>query len=187
MKQWFIPGVLLIGLFAFSCKAISSDAAPASQITVQGHKLNLNGSGERSKFFTQVYVAYLYVSNTSDNAESIISADAPQLMRLKITSSMITAGLLNSSIKDGLKLSAGDDYAKYAAMLDEVMTKQDVPVNIDDQFDFLYEPGKGVRIFRNSEELGAVPGYQFKQILFGIWLGDSPIQGDLKEDLLEVQ
>ncbi|MCG8673246.1 MAG: chalcone isomerase family protein [Pseudomonadales bacterium] len=188
MKHWFILSIFTIALVGHTNIAQSSpnqDSESASRIVVQGKNLSLNGSGERSKFFTKVYVASLYLSNKSKNPEAIINADEPQLMRLKITSSLITPSLLNSSIKDGLKLSAGDDYDRYASMLDEVMMKNEVPVNINDQFDFFYLPGGGTYISRNGEELGVVPSYRFKQILFGIWLGKSPIQKDLKRSLLE--
>lgn len=170
---------------AIHAEAVTSEGCASSQeLALQGHKLCLNGQGERTKFFTTVYIANLFLSHNTNNATQILNAREPQLMRLKIISSFITPDLLRSSIKDGLKLSAGKDYEKYAAMLDQALAANNLVVDKGDQFDFFYIPDKGTYFYRNGEELGQMPSFSFKKVLFGIWLGEQPIQDDLKEDLL---
>ena len=48
-----------------------------------------------------------------------------------------------------------------------------------------YVPGEGTRISFNNEEIKTVPGLDFKQVLFGIWIGKKPVQADLKQKLLK--
>ena len=188
MNLWILITSLAIAPFIYFSAA---QAEPSEGVTLQpeilfsGHPLLLNGSGDRSKFFTNVYVASLYLTQTSSDANHIINQDQPQLMRLNITSSLITKNRLMSSIKEGLKLSAGSEYSKYAAMLDAVFNAQAIEVNDGDQFDFFYVPGEGTRISFNNEEIKTVPGLDFKQVLFGIWIGKKPVQADLKQKLLK--
>ncbi len=185
MKYWLLF-LALLAAPVLNANGKTNEGVPMQgQITLLGHELFLNGSGERSKFFTDVYVAGLYLPNTSPQAEAIIAANEPQLMRLNITSSIITKSMLMSSIKDGLKLSAGKQYKKYAAMLDEVFEVREFPVNDGDQFDFLYVPGEGTHVLYNNELVHVVPGFDFKQVLFGIWIGKKPVDPKLKQKLLK--
>lgn len=185
------PGIkrvsLILAITISACVGQVQATETANELVQKGHKLYLNGQGERSKFFTTVYIAALYVSQTSSDARQILNADAPQLMRLQITSSLITPERLNSSIKEGLRLSAGDQYERYAGMLDQALTENSLSVDHGDQFDFLYIPGECTYFSRNGKQLGCMPSFEFKQVLFGIWLGERPIQSDLKNDLLKPQ
>src|SRR5436309_2416077 len=47
-----------------------------------------------------------------------------------------------------------------------------------------YRPGTGVQIEIRGEAKGTVPGADFAQALFRIWLGPSPPNAGLKEGLL---
>ena len=41
-----------------------------------------------------------------------------------------------------------------------------------------------VYLYKNGEERGSFRGLEFKQALFGIWLGGNPADDDLKEGML---
>jgi hypothetical protein len=45
-------------------------------------------------------------------------------------------------------------------------------------------PGGGTSVALNGRELGVVPGDVFARVLFSIWLGDDPVDGELKRQLL---
>ena len=55
---------------------------------------------------------------------------------------------------------------------------------VNDYFDFINVPGKGVEIFKNGVQMGTIEGLAFKKALYGIWLGDKPAQADLKAQML---
>ena len=48
----------------------------------------------------------------------------------------------------------------------------------------IYVPEKGVLIYKNNKDMGIMPGLDFKQALFGIWLCNKPADKDLKKGML---
>ena len=53
-----------------------------------------------------------------------------------------------------------------------------------DQYRFDYVPGKGVSISKNEQQLGQIPGDDFKNALLEIWLGNHPADKNLKKGML---
>lgn len=153
-------------------------------LQVQQTSLVLNGAAVRSKYFMDVYVTGLYLPEKSHDAAAIMDADVVQSMQLHITSSRITRSRLIESIEDGIKLSAGDDFPRYRPMLDELWEALTFEVKLGDSFEFAYVPGTGTHFYRNGELLRVLPQFEFKQVLFGIWLGEKPVQKSVKQGLL---
>lgn len=153
-------------------------------VAVNGVSLALNGAGVRSKYFLDVYAVGLYLPEPSQNPAAIIRADETQRLRLVITSSHITRDRLTDSIEEGVRLSAGKDYPHYKPMLAELWAALTFEVRIGDVFEFTYVPRTGTTFTMNGKELRVLPDFQFKQVLFGIWLGDDPIQKSVKAALL---
>jgi hypothetical protein len=151
---------------------------------LRGKKLLLNGAGIRNKYFVDVYVAGLYLPEQNTSAESIISSKDFQSVRLVITSSRITRERLIEAITDGIRKSSGKDFARYEPMLGELWSAMTFEVKEGDVFDFNHVPDEGVHFVRNGSLLRVMTDFGFKKILFGIWLGDDPVQTTLKADLL---
>ena len=175
--------IMLSGLALF---AMASEKLPA-ELEVEGTTLVMNGEGVRNRFFMDIYTAGLYLNEKSDNAEGIIQEDEVQAVRLRITSSRVTRARFIDSIEEGLRKSAGDDFHRYEPFIDELreeMDAQDIQINVGDLFGFDYVPGEGTRILRNGEVMRVIEGLDFKQVLFGIYLGRDPIQDSLKHDML---
>ncbi|HMP05315.1 MAG TPA: chalcone isomerase family protein, partial [Lacipirellulaceae bacterium] len=63
--------------------------------------LALNGSGARTKYLMQMYVAGLYLPQPSRDAAGIIAANNPMAIRLEITSGMVTQEKLLESLREG--------------------------------------------------------------------------------------
>ena len=53
-----------------------------------------------------------------------------------------------------------------------------------DVFIFAYAPNTGVVVSKNSQQKGIVGGLEFKQALMGLWLGNNPVDGNLRTALL---
>ena len=49
---------------------------------------------------------------------------------------------------------------------------------------FRYEPGVGVSASHNGEELGSIAEPRFAALFWGVFFGEEPVNGDLKEGLL---
>lgn len=53
-----------------------------------------------------------------------------------------------------------------------------------DRYALSYTPGRGTELALNGDSLGMVPGADFAAAMFGIWLGDRPLDNSFKIDLL---
>ncbi|HEX4937111.1 MAG TPA: chalcone isomerase family protein [Candidatus Kapabacteria bacterium] len=182
---------LLLALILFTPLAAPAKARQiggidlADSIQVGKQQLVLNGAGVRNKFFMDVYVAGLYLSHASHDAATIVAADEVQSVRLVITSSQITRQRLLEAIDEGIHKSAGKDYPRYQPRMQELWDAITFEVKPGDIFAFTYIPGEGTHVSMNGKELRVLPEFDFKKVLFGIWLGPDPIQASLKRDMLD--
>ena len=53
-----------------------------------------------------------------------------------------------------------------------------------DRYSLTYLPERGTELALNGEPLGTMPGDEFASALFGIWLGEKPLDETLKKKLL---
>jgi hypothetical protein len=165
------------------CRTVGGIEMPDTR-TLQEQTLTLNGAGIRSKYFMEVYVAGLYLPEPSQDADAIVTADALQSMRLHIISSHITRSRLIDTIEEGIQQSSGKEFPRYKPMLNELWDALTFEVKVGDIFEFTYVPGKGTHFYRNGELLRVLPEFDFKKVLFGIWLGRNPVQDSLKRKLV---
>ena len=59
-----------------------------------------------------------------------------------------------------------------------------VAVKPGDRYSLTYIPGKGTTLARNGRAVGTIPGADFAAALFSIWVGDSPIDMNFRQQLL---
>ncbi|HMA67244.1 MAG TPA: chalcone isomerase family protein, partial [Desulfosalsimonadaceae bacterium] len=57
-------------------------------------------------------------------------------------------------------------------------------VQTGDRFEIRYLPGQGTRVRKNGEQKAEIGGLAFKRAVFGIWIGQDPVQQSLKEQML---
>ena len=144
--------------------------------------LILNGMGLRTKIVVKVYVAGLYLPRKSSDAEGIIMADAPKRLVMQFVRSVS-----KNQITDAFQESFNDNAPK---------AKKTVGVDIEhflaameslkegDQMIFTYLPDTGTTFAINSKEKLTIPGLDFSQALFAVWLGPKPPTNGLKKGLL---
>ncbi len=178
------------------CLCILTSFAAEAQLTINGvtlpakvnkdnTELVLNGGGIRKKLFFKLYTAGLYVQAKTSNAADLINADKPEVMRLTITSGVISSSNMSEAIEEGFKKSTKDNTAPLRTKIDEFINtfKKDV-IKEGDVFEIWYIPGVGVKSYKNDKLQSTVPGLDFKKALFGIWFSDTPADEDLKKGLL---
>jgi hypothetical protein len=105
-------------------------------------------------------------------------------IRLEVISSMLTADSMKKAIDEGFVKSTNDNTQPIADQISQFMATLDDAVAVDDVFEFVYLPGSGVDVIRNSEHVDTIAGLDFKKAFFGIWLSDNPIQKSLKKAML---
>lgn len=152
--------------------------------------LHLNGSGVRNKFFINIYVLGLYVTNKTNDAHKVIEADEPMSVRLTIISNLVTRDKMIEVMRDGFELSLKGDVSKHQKSIDAVCDIfRSTPVNIGDTYDISYIPSRGLFASKNGSPLplnGVSKSLDFKKAVFGIWLEDEPVCEDLRDDILNI-
>ena len=159
----------------------------SGSVTLDSTTLILNGAGVRNKFHLKVYVGSLYLLNKSNNPKEIIEKDEPQLVVVDITSILMTSGSMTKYIAEGFVKSTGGKTADIQHEIDQALSMFNrSPINKNDKFEIFYLPNEGgIKAFKNGKFLYFVPcGMEFKKAIFGIWLGNDPVDEDLKTGML---
>ena len=104
-------------------------------------------------------------------------------IKLAITSDMVTPDNMKNSIMKAFEKSTNGDMASLKARIDAFVAIFKGLSN-HDVYNFTYVPGKGVEVSGNGVTLSVIEGLDFKKALYGIWLGDKPIQKELKAMML---
>lgn len=148
------------------------------------HRLVLNGSGVRTKALVQLYTAGLYLTRPSKGAAQVVAADEPMALRVKITSGFVSQSSLVASLEDGFESATGGKTQSLRKQIDQFREYFKEEIKKGDTFDMVYIPKHGVIVNKNGKLKGVVPGVDFKQALFGIWLSDKPADNSLKQALM---
>ncbi|UCX05348.1 chalcone isomerase family protein [Shewanella glacialimarina] len=163
-------------------KMVSGINVPDS-IVVNQQSLVLNGAGVRSKFFMDLYIGSLYLASVQSELEKVIEQPVA-VIRLRITSEMITSDKMTDAIKDGFDEATDGNSVHLQTEIDQFMALFSAEINDGDQFTFVLTRDRGVASFKNDQPQGEIPGELFRQALIKIWLGDKPAQKSLKQDML---
>ncbi len=159
------------------------EAIPPS-INVAGKPLVLNGVGSRTKFIITVYHAGLYLQKKSKDAKSIVAANQPMAVRLKIISGFANSKKVTHGINTGFKNSTGGKTAPIQPQINQFLSVFKAPIKKGDVFEFAYAPSVGTKVSKNGKGITVIKGLPFKQALFGIWLSNHPAQASLKKQML---
>ena len=179
--------LLLLSITLLSTSAIAKKVGGvelAPSISVGSQEFSLNGAGIRKKLFIKLYVGSLYLATKSSDANAIVAADEPMMIRLNILSKLLTRDKMIKALEDGFKNSTGGNTAPVQTEIDQMIALMQEKISPGDTYSLVYEPGVGIRVMRNAEELSIIQGLAFKNALFGIWLSDKPAQASLKKAML---
>jgi len=156
-------------------------------IDFETQKLQLNGFGSRTKFWTEVYVQALYLTQLSEDAKDILDSDTNMGIRLQITSSLVSSQKLSKSLHKGMVKSIGEEnipqFKTQLDLLEKLLNREATVEN--DAFNLIYSSTeKSILVYKNDQLEGKIPGFDFKKAFFGIWLSNNPVDAELKDALL---
>jgi len=156
---------------------------------VGGASLQLNGAGTRVRVIIDVYVAALYLGKTTNSADAVFADAGAKRVALHMLYGMKSEKLL-SAFKDAIEanhspaelttIDAG--MKKFYAIFDSVSG-----VSPGDTIFLDYVPAAGTKVSINGKERGVVEGADINRALLKIWLGENPVQNDLKKDMLGIK
>jgi hypothetical protein len=182
MKAFFsIFGVFLLLAPAFAAEG-GWENLPY-KMTLNRHDLIRNGEGKQTWKGKQIYVVALYLIEQSNDPTKILTAEEPTNIRLRITTFGITPNQMKEIIMEGFKRSTNGNIAPLKQRIDSFLTIFD-RIYINDVYDLAYIPGTGVEASKNGAALLVIDGLDFKNALYGMFIGDKALQNDLKAKLL---
>ena len=146
-------------------------------------ELTLNGAGLRKRAFFQVYAIGLYVQ---DRKADPISQPGPKRVHIHMLRD-VGAEQFNEALGDGIKANHSEAEAKaleprlqqLGAIIGEVKeAKKGMVIAID-------WTGRATQVLIDGKPAGRpIDGEDFYRALLRIWLGENPVQDDLKKSLL---
>jgi hypothetical protein len=179
--------LLLLLLAVFSLPAFAAEVAGVKiddQARVGNAELTLTGAGLRKRAFFQVYAIGLYVVDRK--ADPVTQPGAKRIAIHMLRD--VGADTFTAALSDGIRDNHGPAEAKaleprvaqLGAILAEVKeAKKGMVILLDGV------PGAGTLVTIDGRPSGKpIDGEDFYRALLKIWLGDKPVQDDLKKALL---
>ena len=184
MKTLFLGLSLLLMTLANGQQTLNDVKVPAKFSTGESD-LALNGAGIRTKYFFKLYVGALYLESKTSNMSQVLNDNSPIAVNLHITSSLIDEEKMYKAIKAGFKKSAKNPSASLKAKIDNFLTKiVKNKVKDGDLFSVYYlKNSSTVKVSVNGKEIDSIEGEDFRKAIFGIWLGNDPVDEDLLEGM----
>ncbi len=177
---WLLLALFALPAFAAEVAGVKLD----DKASVGGQELVLNGAGIRTRAMFKVYVGSLYVPAKANNLAGVV-AKGPRRIQMNLLRNL-SADQLVDALVDGLKdNSTEQEMASMKPQTDQLVSIMkglgDVKEGNVVTLDFV---DGGTRVSLDGQTKGTIPGENFNQALTKIWLGEKPVQADLKKAML---
>ena len=176
--------VLALGLAAGAQAADVGGVKLEDKVNVGGQDLVLNGAGIRSRAIFKVYVGSLYLPAKANTAAAVL-AKGPRRVQLNMLRD-VGADQMHEALVEGIaQANSPADVAAVKAQSDQLATILKSIGGLKEgnvlAFDFV---DGGTRVSLNGQAKGTIPGEAFNKALTNAWIGDKPVQDDLKKAML---
>ena len=182
MKPWL---ALTLLLWALPLSALEvAGVKLADKAKVGASELVLNGAGIRTRAIFKVYVGALYLAEKASAAAEALAQKGAKRVSLTLLRDL-SAQQLTEALDDGMRAnsSAAEIEAMKSRMAELLSLFTDGKKGDAIALDFL--PESGTSVILNAQAKGKpIPGDDFYRALLRIWLGDKPVDGDLKKGML---
>ena len=149
--------------------------------------LTLNGAGLRKRAFFQVYAIGLYLPQKSSSAAAVLEQQGPKRVAIHMLRD-VSADAFTEALADGIRANHSEAEAKSleprvkelgAIMAELKEAKKGMAIALE------WQPPTGTVMLINGAARGKpIAGEDFYRALLRIWIGDKPVQDDLKKALL---
>ncbi len=145
--------------------------------------LLLNGAGYRKKFFIKVYIGALYLALPASQAKAVLDANTPRVMRMHF---------LRDVSQDQFANAWNDGIAPNHTQLEmQALRARIDQLNIliggvrhNDVLRIEMRPRGETEVWVNDKLRGSVSGVDFQNALLTTWLGEKPVDANLKRAVL---
>jgi chalcone isomerase-like protein len=172
---------LLVAAVPAVAKERDGVVVPAT-IQVDGKPLQLMGMGLRKKLWVRVYLASLYLEAPTEDAKQVIATDQIKRVQMNMLRDL-DRGKIVEAVQQGFERNSGPRMPQLQERLDRFLRA--IPdLRGGQTIVITYVPGRGTVLKAGSGEEVSIAGKDFADALFSVWLGDNPVDGDLKAEML---
>ena len=180
----YLAFTLLIPLAAVAAEVAGVKLDDKTQ--VESRELVLNGAGLRKRVIFNVYVAGLYLAEKKSDVASILQLGGPKRVAIHMLRD-VAADQFTEALVEGLR--ANHSEAEFGSLEPRVKDLSDIMAEIKEakkgMIIALDWTGSATRLVVNGKPAGkAISGEDFYRALLRIWLGEKPVQEDLRKALL---
>jgi len=182
-----IRSMLFAAVLALATPAIAAEVGGVKlddKISLAGQELVLNGAGIRTKAIFKVYVASLYLPQKAKDLQGVL-AKSPRRIQMNMLRTLSSDQLVDA-LNEGLaEANAPADVATIKPQVDQLLAimKAFKEIKEGDVVTLDFVDG-ATKVGWNGEPKGSVPGEPLNRALTRIWVGESPVQNDLKKAML---
>lgn len=169
-------------LFAGIPEARASAVLFSPTVTAGETRLELKGTARlRYLFFIDAYDGALYLPRETSAASAL--EDIPRHLELGYHVAISAQDLARATTA---KIQDAVDPETFERLRPKIEALNRLYRNVapGDRYALTYVPGTGTRLLFNGKVLGIIGGAAFSRALFSIWIGDSPIDTDFRNQLL---
>ncbi|MDH5473564.1 MAG: chalcone isomerase family protein [Gammaproteobacteria bacterium] len=184
MKLYYLCALFFILLQPLQAAEIA-DRQFDDVIYIDGYQkqLQLNGIGIRYKFFFKIYIAALYLEEKSNDITRIIESDQAKRVLMHFVYDKVEKEKLVAAWLEGFEANLSKDDFKSLESRINMFNSLFETVETGDVVLLDFIPGKGTRVISKGQEKGLIEGADFYAALLKIWLGDEPVDKELKDAL----
>ena len=182
-----------IGFLLASAAMLAAEAAEVAGVKIEERakvgaaELVLNGAAVRKRAFFQVYAMGLYLPEKKAAASEAIGAAGAKRVAIHMLRD-VDADTFTEALSDGMRANHDEAtmkgleprIAEFGAIMAELKeAKKGMQILLD------WQPASGTIVRVDGTARGkAIAGEDFYRALLRIWLGERPVQDDLKKALL---
>jgi hypothetical protein len=151
-------------------------------VSVAGQNLRLNGMGVRTeKLFFKGYVIALYLEKPTTSASTAIKSNEPKQIVITMLRDVGRDTFVHA-IESGIARNSAAAMPTLRARLD-ALEKALPDLRKGEAVDLTWQPDDGTLV-RGQGKAMTIPGKDFADALFSVWLGPNPVESALKRALL---
>ena len=189
LRHFLLTRILLALLASVAIAANAADVGGVSledRVRLQTADLTLNGAGVRKRFMFDVYVIGLYLPEKKNDAAAVVAMPGSKRVAIRMLRD-VGAEQFSSALTDGVRANhSEDEFRRLEPRLRELSgtmgTLKEAKKGMAISLDFA---GSGTQLVVDGKPVGKpIAGEDFYRALLRIWLGEKPVQEDLKKSLL---
>jgi hypothetical protein len=157
------------------------------RLRIGATEVQLNGMGLRTRVFFKVYVAGLYLPQKTQAADEALRMPGPKRVSIAMLRD-VGADTFVASLVEALRDNLGEaEASRLKPQVDQLTAlmqgigeaKKGMRIALD------FVPGAGTAVVVNDAPQGKpIPGEDFYAALLRIWIGQKPVQEDMKKGFL---